>query len=78
MGFLFGTDLVNIVSDHPLIAAWLGLFLVLIVALGSMHVSRICGNFLVEVVREFKHEFLGIGKVVRRLRRELTTWKLDE
>lgn len=66
------------VPDHPLVAAWLALLFLLFLALGSMHVCRIFGGLLVLLIREFKQEFLGIGKVLVQVKRELTTWKVDE
>ncbi|HKO54853.1 MAG TPA: hypothetical protein VJ276_03180 [Thermoanaerobaculia bacterium] len=61
-------------GDHPLIAAWLTLIVILIGGLGTLHVSRIFAKFLADVVSEVKHELRGISKIVRRLKRELSTW----
>jgi hypothetical protein len=66
------------IGDHPLIASWLALVFLLTLVLGGMHVCRIFGGLLVLLIREFKRELLGIGKVFGRVKHEVTTWKVDE
>lgn len=70
-------DVASSIAGHPLIGAGLTLLFVLILGLGVMDVIRIFATLMVEVVREFKHQLIGIVKVLRRLKRELTTWRVD-
>lgn len=65
----------KLATDSPLIASGLAFITLLIFALGGMQVCRIFGGFLVLLIREFKHELLGIGKVLRQVKDELTKWK---
>lgn len=62
-------------SEHPLTAACLVVVFGLVVLLGGLHVCRVFVRFLVVLVEEVKHELEGGWKAVRRLARELTTWK---
>lgn len=67
----------QIIGDHPLIAAGLGLIFLLILLLGTLHVFRLFIRFLVVLADEVKHELSGIGVWLGRLKEELTTWKAD-
>jgi hypothetical protein len=71
-------DLLKIVSDHPLVAAWLGLLFFLSLLLGIVHVCRLFGECLIVFIRHFKCELVAARNVGRRLKDELTTWKVDE
>jgi hypothetical protein len=64
-------------GEHPLTAAWLAVVFGLVVLLGGLHVCRVFVRFLVVIVQEVKHELAGGWEAVRRLARELTTWKSD-
>jgi hypothetical protein len=66
-----------LLSDHPLIAAVLGVIFILILVLGSLHVFRLFLRFLVVLADEVKHELLGIRLWLRRLKEALTTSKPD-
>jgi hypothetical protein len=65
------------IRDHPLIAAWLGIFLLLVLFLGVLHVCRIFGLCLIVIVREVKHELSGVWDVLCNLAKELSRWKSD-
>ena len=67
----------NVLSDHPLIAAWLGLFFLLVLLLGVLHVCRIFGQCLIVIVREVKHELSGGRDVLRDLLKEFTKEESD-
>jgi hypothetical protein len=73
----FDNLLVQLLAEHPLVRAWLAVVFVLIILLGTLHVTRIFGRVLIVVVREFKHELSGIWVVVRDLAHEMTHWKSD-
>ena len=64
-------------TEHPLTATWLAVVFGLVLLLGDLHVCRIFGRFLIVIVQEVKHELLGGWEVLRRLVRELTTWKVE-
>lgn len=70
-------DVLSSISDHPLIAAWFRVLLVLVLLLGGMHVCRILGRCLIVLVQEVKHELAGCWAVVKDFVHELTTWKSD-
>ena len=60
-------------AHDPLLAFGLACLALLIVPLTVIHLVRIFGWFLVILIREFKHEVFGIGKVASEVRRELTS-----
>ncbi len=68
---------ITIANEHPLIAAWLGLFFLLVLLLGAMHASRIMGRCFIVFIQEFKHEVSADWDVLRKIARELTRWKSD-
>ena len=70
-------DVLELAVDHPLIAFWLSLILLLMLLLGGLHVCRVLGRCFILIVREIKHELSGVWGVVRDLERELTHWKSD-
>jgi hypothetical protein len=71
-------DVQKVVSDHPLIAAGLGLIFLVILLLGTLHSFRFFLRLLWVGVDEVKHEFRGIGKEARKLKGALTSgWKAD-
>lgn len=64
-------------SDHPVIASWIVLFVLITLGIGVVHECRIGGDVLIVLVRHGKEELLGLADVGRRLRHELTTWDVD-
>ncbi len=64
-------------SDHPFIAAFLGLFMTIAILLGLLHEFSILGDCLIVLVRHGKDELQDAWNVVRRLKRELSTWKSE-
>lgn len=70
-------DVLTLAGDHPLIAFWLSLILVLMLLLGGMHVCRVFLRCLILFVREIKHELLAGWNALRDLSKELTRWKSD-
>lgn len=67
----------QVIIDHPLIATWLGLLLLLMLFLGGLHVCRIFGRCLIVFVQEIKHELKSGLIVAKDLLHELTSWKSD-
>jgi hypothetical protein len=65
-------------AHDPLIALGLAIIALLIFPLGAMHLLRIFGGFLLVLIREFKLQGLGIGKVFRDVKHEASSWKVDE
>ncbi len=63
--------------DHPLIAFWLGLLLLLMLLLGGIHVCRVFLGCLRLFVREIKHELSAGWDALKELGREFTRWKSD-
>jgi len=70
-------DVLKLAADHPLIAFWLSLILLLMLLLGGLHVCRVLGRCLIVVIREVKHELSGLWDVVRDLAKEFSRWKSD-
>lgn len=68
-------DYLPVFSDHPLIASGLILIFGVILLLGTLHAARLFIRFLVVLAEEMKHEVVGMGMWLRRLKDELTTWK---
>ena len=68
---------ITTMNEHPLIAAWLALFFLLVLLLGAMHACRIMGRCFVVFIQEFKHELFADWDVLKRIVRELTRWKSD-
>ena len=68
---------VRLSADHPLIALALLIFVAVPLALGWMHEGRFFGECMIIGIRFFKHELTLWRKFVARLKRELTTWKVD-
>jgi len=62
---------------HPLIALSLLIFVGIPLFLGWMHEGRFFGECFFVGVRFFKHEVLAWVDLLRRLKRELTTWKSE-
>jgi len=71
-------NLLKIVGDYPLVAAWLGLLFFLSLPLGMLHVSRLFGDCLLVFIRHFKTELAAVRDVGRRRKNELTTWRADD
>ena len=59
------------------LAAGLGLFLLMVLFLGVLHVCRILGRCLILLIREVKHELTALWDVVRDLAKEFSRWKSD-
>lgn len=57
-------------SDHPLIAAWFGLFFGIALVLGLIHESRIFADCLIVLVQHLKRECSEGRKTLRRLKQE--------
>jgi len=70
-------EILSLAIDHPLIALWLSLILLLMLLLGGLHVCRVLGRCLIVVVREVKHELSALWDVVRDLAKEFSRWKSD-
>lgn len=68
---------VTLGRDHPLIALSLLLLVAVPLLLGWMHEARFFGECLIVGIRFFKHEVSAWRDYLRRLKRELTTWKSD-
>lgn len=68
---------VTLAADHPLIALVLVVFVALPLLNGWMHEGRYFGECLIVAIRFFKHEASAWADLLRRLRRELTTWKME-
>jgi hypothetical protein len=72
------SELFNVVvHDDPLTAGLLGLVFLLVAPLTVSHILRIFGGFFVDLMREYRHEFVGLGKVVDDVRAEIRKWKDD-
>jgi len=71
-------EVLKLAAHDPLIASGLALLFLLIVPLGGVHLFRIFGGFFVLLIREFKHELSGVGKILGQVKHELTTWKADD
>jgi len=67
----------KVAVDHPLIAFWLALILVLMLFLGGIHVCRVFVGCLKLFVREIKHELLAGWAALKDLGREFRNWKSD-
>ncbi len=78
VSYLFLETLAPYAAHDPLIAFGLAVIALLIIPLGALHLFRIFCWFLVVLIREFKLEFLAIGKVLGRAKREVTTWRVDK
>ena len=65
----------NRAAKHPLLACWFALFFVTALFLGTLHEARLIGDCLVVVIRDVKHELQISHEVLKKLKRELTTWK---
>jgi ACR3 family arsenite efflux pump ArsB len=68
---------VSLAADHPLIALSLLVFVGIPLVLGWMHEGRFFGECAIVGIRFFKHEVDAWADFLRRLKRELTTWKAD-
>jgi hypothetical protein len=64
-------------ADHPLIAVGLVVFVAIPLLLGWLHEGRFFGECAIVGIRFFKHEIAEWREYLRRLKRELTTWKSD-
>jgi len=67
----------NLAADHPLIALAFVVFVAIPLLVGWMHEGRFFGECLIVAIRFFKHEAFAWREFLRRLKRELTTWKSD-
>ena len=65
----------NLTADHPLIVLALVVFVAIPLLLGWMHEGRFFGECLIVGIRFFKHEAFAWAEFLRRLKRELTSWK---
>ena len=68
---------VRLAADHPLIALSLLVFVGIPLLLGWMHESRFFGECAIVGIRFFKYELAAWVEFLRRLKRELTTWKSE-
>ncbi len=68
---------VTLVADHPLIALALVVFVALPLLNGWMHEGRFFGECLIVAIRFFKHEVSAWADLLRRLKREVTSWKSE-
>jgi hypothetical protein len=68
---------VALFDDHPLIALSLLIFVAIPLLLGWMHEGRFFGECFIVGIHFFKHEVSAWAEFLRRLKRELTTWKSD-
>jgi hypothetical protein len=71
------SEFVQCAVDHSVRAWSLVIFGVCTLALGLMHEARIAGDVLIVLIRHFKHEVVAGRDVLRRIKRELTTWDSD-
>lgn len=67
----------NLAADHPLIALAFVVFVGIPLLIGWMHEGRFFGECLIVAIRFLKHETSLWREFLRRLKRELTTWKAD-
>jgi hypothetical protein len=67
----------RLAADHPLIALSLLIFVGIPLLLGWMHEGRFFAECAIVGIRFFKHEVNAWRDFLRRLKRELTTWKAD-
>jgi hypothetical protein len=65
-------------AHDPLLAFGLACLALLIVPLGMMHLVKIFVGFFLVLVQEFKDQAAALGKVLGRVKQELSTWKVDE
>jgi hypothetical protein len=65
------------VADHPLIALALIVFVAIPLLIGWMHEARFFAECFIVAIRFFKHEVAAWLDYLRRLKRELRTWKAD-
>lgn len=70
-------DVLSRLADQPLIALALLVFVGIPLLLGWMHEGRFFGECLIVAIRFFKHEVSAWRELVRRLKRELSSWKSD-
>ncbi|MCU1244721.1 MAG: hypothetical protein JWN02_631 [Acidobacteria bacterium] len=71
-----GVDVVRSLAAHnKVIVSGLMLLSLFLIPLSALHWVRLFGGFLVVVIREFKHELRSCAKIIRRIRRELTSWE---
>jgi hypothetical protein len=70
-------DVLKVVGDHPLIALALLVFVGIPLLLGWMHEGRFFGECAIVAIRFFKHEVTAWREFLRRLKRELSSWKSD-
>jgi hypothetical protein len=71
-------DVLKSAADHPLIAFGLVVFVALPLLNGWMHEGRFFGECLMVGIRFFKREVSAWRQFLTRLKRELTTWRVDE
>jgi hypothetical protein len=70
-------DVISIAADHPLIALGIAVFVAFPLLNGWLHEGRFFGECAIVGIRFFKHEISEWREYLRRLKRELTTWKSD-
>lgn len=70
-------NLLGATLDHPLIALALFVFGAIPLLLGWLHEGRFFAECMIVAIRFLKHEVLAWEDYLRRLKRELTTWKAD-
>jgi hypothetical protein len=70
-------DVLSSAADHPLIATWLALFVVLAFFLGVIHELRLILKCVTVVIREGKHGLLRLWDALKEFGREFKSWKSD-
>ena len=60
--------------EHPIIAVAAGLYFGIAVLVGAIHETRFIGEVVLLGVRFIKHEVSEYRDLIRRAKRELTTW----
>jgi len=70
-------EFVPLLTDHPLIALTILVFVGIPLLVGWMHQARFFAECLIVGIRFFKHEVSLWRGFLVRLRRELRTWKSD-
>jgi len=66
---------VSVAANHPLIALSIVIFVGVPLLLGWMHELRFFAECGVVGIRFFKHEVLAWRELLKRLKREISTWQ---
>jgi len=75
MCFADSEVILGALRDKPLVAIWLDLLFVLVVALGAIHTSRVFLECLLVVIRHFKYELIELASSICRLKHEFMVWR---